>query len=41
MTSAVKFFGEQRPALQHPSPDRFVGDIQPALGQQILDVAED
>jgi hypothetical protein len=29
-----------RPELQHPTPDRFIGDIQPALGEQILDVAE-
>jgi hypothetical protein len=40
MTSAAKFLGEQRPELQHPSPYRFIGDIQPALGQQILDIAE-
>jgi hypothetical protein len=40
MTTAAKFLGEQRPELQHPSPDRFIGDIQPALGQQILDIAE-
>ena len=40
MTSAAKFLGEQRPELQHPSPDRFIGDIQPALGQQILDIAK-
>jgi hypothetical protein len=40
MTSAAKFLGEQRPELQHPSPYRFIGDIQPALGEQILDIAE-
>jgi hypothetical protein len=40
MTSAAKFLGEQRPELQHPSSDRFIGDVQPALGQQIFDVAE-
>ena len=40
MTSAAKFLGEQRPELQHPTPDRFVGDVQPALGQQIFDIAE-
>jgi hypothetical protein len=40
MTSAAKFLGEQRPELQHTTPDRFIGDVQPALGQQILDVAE-
>jgi hypothetical protein len=40
MTSAAKFPGEQRPELQHPSPDCLIGDIQPALGQQILDIAK-
>jgi hypothetical protein len=40
MTSAAKFLGEYWPELQHPSPYRFIGDIQPALGQQILDIAE-
>jgi hypothetical protein len=40
MTSAAKFHGEQRSKLQDPSPDRFIGDIQPALGQQILDIAK-
>ena len=40
MTSAAKFLGEQRPELQHPSSDRFIGDVQPALGQQIFDIAE-
>jgi hypothetical protein len=40
MTSAAKFPGEQRPELQHPSSDRFIGEVQPALGQQIFDIAE-
>jgi hypothetical protein len=40
MTSAAKFLGEQWPELQHPSSDRFIGDVQPALGQQIFDIAE-
>jgi hypothetical protein len=40
MTSAAKFLGEQRPELQHPSSDRFIGDVQPALGQQIFDIAK-
>jgi hypothetical protein len=39
-TSAAKFLGEQLPELKHPSPDRFIRDIQPALSQQILDIAE-
>jgi hypothetical protein len=25
--------------LQHPSAHRFVGDIEPAFGQQFLDIA--
>jgi hypothetical protein len=37
--STAKFSGEQRPELQNPSPHRFIGDIQTALGQQIFDVA--
>ena len=40
MTSTAKLPGEQRPELQHPAPDRFVGDVQSALGEQILDIAE-
>ena len=40
MPPTAKLPGEQRPELQHPTPDRFIGDIQPALGEQILDVAE-
>src|ERR1700722_13124174 len=40
MTSAAKLPGEQWPELQHPSSDRFIGDVQPALGQQIFDIAE-
>ena len=40
MTSAAKFLGEQRPKLEHPSSGRFIGDVQPALGQQIFDIAE-
>jgi hypothetical protein len=40
MPPTVKLPGEQRPELQHPTPDRFIGDIQPALGEQILDIAE-
>ncbi len=38
MTSAAKF--EQRAELQHPSSDRVVGEVQPTLGEQILDIAE-
>jgi hypothetical protein len=35
----AKLSGEQWPKLQNPSPHRFVGDIQTALGKQIFDVA--
>ncbi len=31
--------GDRRPELQHPAPDGLVGDVEPALGQQVLDVA--
>jgi len=37
--STAKFSGEQRPEFQYPSPHRFVGDIQTALGEQIFGVA--
>ena len=40
MTFAAKFPREQRPELQHPLPDRFIRDVQPALGEQIFDIAE-
>ena len=32
--------GKDRPELEHPSPDRLVRHIEPALGEQVLDVAE-
>jgi hypothetical protein len=28
-----------RPELQHPAPDGFVGDVEPTLGEQLLDVS--
>ena len=40
MTAAAKFLGERRPKLEHPSPHRLVGEVQPPLGEQILDIAE-
>ena len=40
MPPTAKLPGEQRSKLQHPTPDCFIGDIHPALGEQILDVAE-
>ena len=36
--STPKFSGEQRPELQYPSSDRFVGDIQTTLRKEIFDV---
>ena len=35
----AKFSGEQRPKLQNPSPHRFIGDIQPALREQVFNIA--
>jgi len=29
----------RRTELQHPAPHRFVGDVEPAFGQQFLDIA--
>jgi hypothetical protein len=40
MASAAKLARKQRPELDNPSPHRFVGDVQPALGEQILDIPE-
>jgi hypothetical protein len=37
---AAKLSSKQRSELQHPASDRLVGDIQPALGEQILDITE-
>jgi hypothetical protein len=37
--STAQFSGETRPELQDPRSHRFVGDIQPTLGEQIFDVA--
>ena len=30
---------DRRTELQHPSPHRFVGDVEPSFGQQFLDIA--
>jgi hypothetical protein len=40
MAPVAKFSGEHRPELQNPPPYSLVGDIQPALGEQILDITE-
>jgi hypothetical protein len=39
-STAAKLSGKQWAKLQHPASDRLVGDIQPALGEQILDITE-
>src|SRR5215468_11098074 len=31
--------GDHRPELEHPTPHRFVGKIEPTLGEQLLHVA--
>src|SRR6516162_7772772 len=31
--------GDHGPELKHPTPHRFVGEVEPALGEQILHVA--
>src|SRR5215831_20594398 len=31
--------GDHRPELHHPAPHRFIGDLDPAFGKQVLDVA--
>src|SRR5258708_40282665 len=36
---APKVPPNSRPELQHPSPDRLVADLQPALRQQIFNIA--
>jgi hypothetical protein len=40
MASAAKLLRKQRSELQNPAPHRLVGDIQPALGEQILDITK-
>ena len=37
--TAAKLSGKKRSELQNPAPHGLVGDIQPALGEQILNVA--
>jgi hypothetical protein len=35
---AAALCGDQRTKLQHPAPHRFLGNVQPTLGEKILDV---
>jgi len=37
---APQLAGEKRAEFEHPAPDRLVGDLEPAFGKQVLDVAE-
>jgi hypothetical protein len=30
--------GDHRPELQHPAPHRFVGEVEPTFGEQILHI---
>ena len=39
-SSIAQFPGELRSELRHPSSNSFVGDVEPALGEQVLDVSE-
>jgi hypothetical protein len=40
MAPAPQFSGEQGSELQYPPPYGLVGNIQAALGEQILDITE-
>jgi hypothetical protein len=31
--------GDRRAEFQHPTPHRFIGEVEPALGEQLLDVS--
>src|SRR4051812_461231 len=39
-SQAPQLAGEERPELEHPAPDRLIGHVQPALGQEVFDAAE-
>jgi len=39
-SASSKLASEERPELEHPAPDRLVGDLEPTLGEQVLDVAK-
>src|SRR5215204_6564535 len=38
-TEPAEVAGESWPELQNPAPDCFIGDVEPALGQEFLHVA--
>src|SRR3954469_15625950 len=29
---------KERPEFEHPTPDRFIGQVKPAFGKQLLDI---
>ena len=37
-TALAKFPGDRHPEFEHPAPDRLVGDVQAALGKEVLNV---
>ena len=39
-TSGPQPARELRAELPHPSPDRLIGDVEPALGQKLLHISE-
>src|SRR5471030_444081 len=39
-SSTTQFPGELRSELRHPSSNSFVGDVEPAFGEQVLNVSE-
>jgi hypothetical protein len=38
-SAAAQFAGDHRAEFQDPAPHRFVGDIEPPLGQKLFDIA--
>jgi hypothetical protein len=39
-SSIAQFLGELRSKLRHPSSNSFVGDVETAFGEQVLDVSQ-
>jgi hypothetical protein len=37
--SPAQLLGDHRPKLQHPTSHRLIRQVEPALGEQLLDVA--
>ena len=38
-SAAAQLAGDRRAEFQDPAPHRFVGDIEPPLGQKLFDIA--